>query len=627
MIKEIANRIIYLGLCGALSLNLAHPASGASGLEGADRSPSASSKSLISVRGSSSPVFLDPEEIKDTFLSMLRGAQSEIVICSPYLSINALNKHGLLSTLESQIRSGTRILVITCASLARGKDYEIKALDALTQIKAHVIFRDKIHAKYVCIDNKEVLLGSFNWLSGSFDPKYRYYLLNMATRLEGEIAQAALRHCAAIAKEPAEEVGSNIVGNQTIYSSSKEIGALHSTLIKGAKRSLEISSPNLSYNLLKVSGFLDLLSERVRSGLDVTIYSDSEMDGSKPDAQQARLALHMAGIKLVLKKGIHNKFFIVDGNDLYFGSDNPLAGAGRDTGAGFWQELGVLMRGAEKQIAEIKRVMDLTATVLDVHHTPHKREELAGTEFPVSTARALETGGAASASASASASGLDSLRQLVSLASGPRTPLKPAVIEKELDIPAMPLAPRKPQRTTQEPMESRLPAAAASVRDLSKEFEHPEVGGLLQRDTREEGRARKLLRREEAEELDEDSSEEDEAPRRRKGRDSLNASNSRSAYRDNGEDERRRKRIRYEEPEESDSISEASSSEEEISKRHSRKDDRHRSHRRTKAGGSSQRLSREELSILRRLLNAQSYEDSDESHEDLEPRRKHRRRD
>lgn len=94
----------------------------------------------------------------------LRGAKSELIIFSPYLTSNRLSKHHLL--FSQLISKGIKILVITLdpkdPSQLDGAD---RVVSKLKEMNIKVVFREKTHEKIAIIDRKILWNGSLNILS------------------------------------------------------------------------------------------------------------------------------------------------------------------------------------------------------------------------------------------------------------------------------------------------------------------------------------------------------------------------------------------------------------------------------------------------------------------------------
>lgn len=334
-------------------------------------SSASSSASEVNAQSSFLPmVCLDPGEIKREMQAALNSAQEQIVVASPYISVNSLKINGTLAILQRKNRSDVRALALL-SELTRSKPYEVKGIEALKEAGVVVRTVSKLHAKYILIDDHTLLVGSFNWLSGSLDPKNMYYQLNMMLKIEAPFVKMIQPHCVYISGKspegkPAEpEPITKITENFYVMSSTTDITQTQKHMLRLGKSTLEICSPNLNKNMLEVSGFLEILNAKVKEGVAVKVYTDSEMDKKKPDHRDVREIFKAIGVQLVEKLGIHTKWIIQDNKNLYVGSDNMFAGSGHHTGEGFWREFGVYMIDANDQIAEIKKHTNKIATIVD----------------------------------------------------------------------------------------------------------------------------------------------------------------------------------------------------------------------------------------------------------------------
>lgn len=122
----------------------------------------------------------DPERIEridtlDGHLSVLRhaleSAKTRVVISSPYLSERALydRRCNVTELIGRAMGRNVKVSIYIDRSLStqtpgQEKSY-LRGKAALIKAGAEVILVDRVHAKTLCVDNREIAEGSFNWLS------------------------------------------------------------------------------------------------------------------------------------------------------------------------------------------------------------------------------------------------------------------------------------------------------------------------------------------------------------------------------------------------------------------------------------------------------------------------------
>ena len=136
------------------------------------------------------PLHLRNHEIKEMFLESFRIAESEIDICSPWMSKKVVNKQLVRLMREALFRNvKIKILYGLDTNSDEFNIYRSNTSDMVAELlkkefsdfylKTFFIQRDNIHYKVVLCDNKFKLEGSFNYLS--FDGEY----IDESVRKEG----------------------------------------------------------------------------------------------------------------------------------------------------------------------------------------------------------------------------------------------------------------------------------------------------------------------------------------------------------------------------------------------------------------------------------------------------------
>jgi hypothetical protein len=122
------------------------------------------------------------EDHRMALADSINTAESAVWIASPYISAHAIESDDLTKLVKRATVRGVAVTVYVDAVLNRdrfGVEYK-RAADGkrmLTASGAQVKTARPIHNKTICIDNKRLIEGSFNWLSAqrSEDAPYRRY--------------------------------------------------------------------------------------------------------------------------------------------------------------------------------------------------------------------------------------------------------------------------------------------------------------------------------------------------------------------------------------------------------------------------------------------------------------------
>ncbi|MFL0171634.1 AAA domain-containing protein, partial [Tenacibaculum maritimum] len=116
-------------------------------------------------------------------------AQKELIIFSPFISIKAIEEDNVISLIKEVISRGVKVTILTDKYLdrVRNKLKENSELGrlALKATKANLIEVNGIHNKTICIDDKIIVEGSFNWLSAVRDKNSSYYRKETSVILQG----------------------------------------------------------------------------------------------------------------------------------------------------------------------------------------------------------------------------------------------------------------------------------------------------------------------------------------------------------------------------------------------------------------------------------------------------------
>lgn len=116
-------------------------------------------------------------------------ANSEIIITSPFISLNAVNDDNILEMIKEKTSQGVKVIVLTDENLDKVngelKNNSKKGRELLEQSGARLIVYKGIHNKTIYVDDKLLIEGSFNWLSASRDEESEYARKETSLVLQG----------------------------------------------------------------------------------------------------------------------------------------------------------------------------------------------------------------------------------------------------------------------------------------------------------------------------------------------------------------------------------------------------------------------------------------------------------
>ena len=100
-------------------------------------------------------------------------AEKQLIIVSPFLSINAINSDNLIDNIKGAVNRGIKVEVFTDKNLdsinGKLKDNAKEARELLINNGIKLTILNGIHNKAIAIDDKVLIEGSFNWLSAVRD--------------------------------------------------------------------------------------------------------------------------------------------------------------------------------------------------------------------------------------------------------------------------------------------------------------------------------------------------------------------------------------------------------------------------------------------------------------------------
>jgi hypothetical protein len=121
------------------------------------------------------------------------SVEKELIIFSPFLSLNAIKDDNIISLIKGCIAKDIKITILTDNNLDK-KDGQLKkqsklGREAISETKAELVIVNGIHNKTICIDNKILIEGSFNWLSATRDMSSPYHRNETSVIIQGEMVE------------------------------------------------------------------------------------------------------------------------------------------------------------------------------------------------------------------------------------------------------------------------------------------------------------------------------------------------------------------------------------------------------------------------------------------------------
>ncbi|NJO82103.1 MAG: hypothetical protein HC828_04400 [Blastochloris sp.] len=138
------------------------------------------------------------DEHREVLAASIYAAQRDLRIVSPVLSIHALRDDGLPAMLTSLIQRGIPVTVYTDDQLNRAEDgqerataREAKHVLAACGVQVQVV--NRVHNKTICVDERILIEGSFNWLAAQRQRTSRYHRREASLRYEGPGVEQMIR--------------------------------------------------------------------------------------------------------------------------------------------------------------------------------------------------------------------------------------------------------------------------------------------------------------------------------------------------------------------------------------------------------------------------------------------------
>lgn len=122
-----------------------------------------------------------PEDHAEFLIHALRIAESKILISSPYISSNAIEKDTLTTHLKNCVDRNVYVAILTDHFFDRDKTNSSQNLkpsaekgrELIISSGANLFELNNIHDKVICIDDHTFVLGSYNWFSAARKGRYK----------------------------------------------------------------------------------------------------------------------------------------------------------------------------------------------------------------------------------------------------------------------------------------------------------------------------------------------------------------------------------------------------------------------------------------------------------------------
>lgn len=114
------------------------------------------------------------EEHRNLLKKCFQKAEKELIICSPFISIKAINDDHITELIKETSSREVKVTIITDERFdmlndGQLKDWAKNGREAIKNAGATLIIHPHIHSKTICVDNKLFVVSSFNWLSAVRD--------------------------------------------------------------------------------------------------------------------------------------------------------------------------------------------------------------------------------------------------------------------------------------------------------------------------------------------------------------------------------------------------------------------------------------------------------------------------
>ena len=129
------------------------------------------------------------EQHRKSLEKCFKVAQKELIVFSPFISIKAIEEDNIITLINETTARGVKVTILTDKYLdkVRNKLKENSELGrkAITATKANLIEVNGIHNKTICVDDRIIIEGSFNWLSATRDINSTYHRKETSVIIQG----------------------------------------------------------------------------------------------------------------------------------------------------------------------------------------------------------------------------------------------------------------------------------------------------------------------------------------------------------------------------------------------------------------------------------------------------------
>lgn len=127
---------------------------------------------------------------RKTLEKCFKIAQKELIIFSPFISIYAIKDDKVIELINDTTQRGVKVSILTDKYLDKIKN-KLKGISelgrkAIETTKANLLIVNGIHNKTICVDDRIIIEGSFNWLSATRDAKSPYFRNETSVIIQGD---------------------------------------------------------------------------------------------------------------------------------------------------------------------------------------------------------------------------------------------------------------------------------------------------------------------------------------------------------------------------------------------------------------------------------------------------------
>ena len=131
------------------------------------------------------------ESHRNCLKKVFKVAKKELIIFSPFISINAIRKDEIEKFIKESVDKNVTVRIITDKTFdldrttQRLKPSSEQGRNAVERAGADLLIDDGVHNKTICVDDSILIEGSFNWLSATRDKKNTHHRKEASVIIQG----------------------------------------------------------------------------------------------------------------------------------------------------------------------------------------------------------------------------------------------------------------------------------------------------------------------------------------------------------------------------------------------------------------------------------------------------------